>query len=423
MAHNIAASNTQRRNTVRRKRRTESPEYETASAEASVLRAADVVRLGTAGLRARPARAALSSLGIAIGIAAMIAVVGISASSGAKLAEQLSALGTNMLSAAPGTTLAGESAAFPESTVAKVREIPGVESASSVSRIDVPVYRSRLSDEAATGGITLLVPGDGLLDVVGADIASGAWFTPATTPYPTVVLGVRAAERLGISSPGAQIWIGGSSYTVIGILDAVPLAPELDAAAFISDDTARESFGWDGSPTTVYERSTDETVETVRSLLGPTIAPEHPNEVEVSRPSDALAAKNAADQAFTGLLVGLGSVALLVGGIGVANTMIISVLERRREIGLRRALGATRGHIRVQFLAEALLLSAIGGVLGAAIGAWVTALVAGLNGWPFALPPIAVGLGIGATLAIGAVAGLYPAIRAAKTPPTAALNA
>ena len=388
----------------------------------SRLRPDDVLRLGTAGLRARPARAALSSLGIAIGIAAMIAVVGISASSGARLNEQLSSLGTNLLTASPGKTLAGEQARFSEQTVPRVLEIPGVEAASSVSELDIRVYRSRLSDPAASGAITLLVPGADLPDVVGAAPIAGSWFDAATAEFPTVVLGQRAAERLGVVSPGTQIWVGDTALTVIGILGEVPLAPELEQAAFVGAAAATDLYGYDGHPTTVYERSTDDAVDSVRTLLGPTISPENPGEVEVSRPSDALAAQHAADQAFTGLLVGLGSVALVVGGIGVANTMIISVLERRREIGLRRALGATRGHIRIQFVAEALLLSAMGGVLGAALGAWVTGLVAGLNGWPFALPISALGVGVAATLAIGAIAGLYPAVRAARTPPTAALN-
>ena len=210
--------------------------------------------------------------------------------------------------------------------------------------------------------------------------------------------------------------------TVIGILDPVALAPELDTAALMGERSAKQLFGYLGNPTTVYERSSDVAVESVRNLLGRTISPEAPNEVQVSRPSDALAAKNAADQAFTGLLVGLGSVALLVGGIGVGNTMIISVLERRREIGLRRALGATRAHIRSQFLAEALPLSAFGGVLGAVLGALATARMAAGNGWPVTLPPETVVIAVVATLAIGAVAGIYPAIRAARTPPTAALN-
>lgn len=382
----------------------------------------DVLRLGTTGLRARPTRAVLSALGIAIGIAAMIAVVGISSSSQARLNDQLARLGTNLLTATPGTTLLGEQTTLPPDTVDKIRRIPGVESVSSIAVLGESVYRSSLSDPAASGGIATMAADQDLPGVVAAGLASGQWLNPATSEFPAVVLGHDAAVRLGVVAPGAQVWLGGTYFTVVGLLDPVALAPELDTAALVGVPVAREFFGFDGSPTTVYERSADEAVEQVRDLLAPTVAPQAPSEVEVSRPSDALAARTAANDAFTGLLLGLGSIALLVGGIGVANTMIISVLERRREIGLRRALGATRRHILIQFLAEALLLSALGGVFGSALGAAATGLLAWINSWPFALPPAALVVAVTATLVIGATAGFYPAVRAARTPPTAALN-
>ncbi|MFC5502601.1 ABC transporter permease [Lysinimonas soli] len=383
----------------------------------------DVIRLGTTGLRTRPARAILSALGIAIGIAAMIAVVGISTSSQARLNEQLATLGTNLLTAKAADGLLGQKTPLPPDTIARVGLVEGVESVSGTGTLTGEnIYRSNLISPDASGGITVKAADLGLLTVTGAKVRSGAWLNAATARYPAVVLGSTTAERLGVVSPGSQVWLGGQFFTVVGILEPVALAPELDESALIGIPIAESAFGFSGSPTIVYERSSDASVKDVRALLPATISPQAPDQVSVSRPSDALTAKNAADQAFTGLLVGLGSVALLVGGIGVANTMIISVLERRREIGLRRALGATRGHIRSQFLAEALLLSALGGVLGVVLGAAVTATFAVANGWPTSLPPGALVIGIGATLLIGGAAGLYPALRAARTPPTAALN-
>ena len=387
------------------------------------LRSADVLRLAGTGLRARPMRAFLSALGIAIGIAAMIAVVGVSTSSRAQLTAQLESLGTNMLTLTPGSDLTGTEVKFPTDAVGRVNKIDGVQQSSSTSLVKASVYRNSLSDKAATGGISALVAEPGLLDVVAGEVDKGDWLNPATSSYPSTVLGAAAARRLGVVEPGTQVWLGGTSFTVVGILKPSVLAPELDNAALIGAPVAEKLFGYAGNPTTIYERSADEAVERVRGLLGPTISPQAPGAVKISRPSDALAAKNAADQAFTSLLTGVGSIALIVGGIGVANTMIISVLERRREIGLRRALGAMRSHILIQFLAEALLLAGLGGALGCVIGVGVTAGVAAANGWPFSLPALIILAGLGVTVIIGAVAGLYPAVRAARTPPTAALNA
>ena len=390
----------------------------------SRLRPGDVLRLGATGIRARPTRAFLSALGIAIGIAAMIAVVGISASSRAQLSAQLDSLGTNLLTASAGQDLFGNKSSLPEDSVGKVRLINQVEQASSTGLIkNSLVYRTPLIDKNASGGLSTMVADQSLLDVVAGEVDKGTWLNQATSQYPATVLGAAAAQRLGVVSPGTQVWIGGKWFTVVGILKPVVLAPELDSAALVGKQAATSLLGYDSKPTTVYTRIQDKSVASVRDLLAPSISPQAPNEVKVSRPSDALEAKNAADKAFTTLLLGVGSIALLVGGIGVANTMIISVLERRREIGLRRSLGAMRRHILVQFMSEALLLASLGGALGCVIGIGVTAGMSAANDWPFTVPVIAVAGGLGVTIVIGALAGVYPAVRASRTPPTAALNA
>jgi putative ABC transport system permease protein len=287
------------------------------------------------------------------------------------------------------------------------------------------VYRNDKIPAAQSGGIGAYAVRTDLLDTVGGTVAAGIWLNDATAGYPAVVLGARAAQRLGIGAvhEDMQIWLGGQWFTVIGILDPVPLVPRLDTGALMGWEAAQRSLDFDGNITTLYVRTNPGAVEAVRSVLARTANPAAPNEVDVSRPSDALAAEAAADIAFTGLLLGLGAVALLVGGIGVANTMVISVLERRAEIGLRRSLGATRGHIRVQFLGEALLLSVLGGGAGILLGSGVTAVYATLQGWPTVVPAWVMAGGITATLMIGGVAGLYPAIRAARLAPTDALAA
>lgn len=386
------------------------------------LRPGDVVLLGSAGARARPLRALLSALGIAIGIAAMVAVIGVSASSTARISQQLETLGTNMLTVSPGTTLSGQTKKLPVDAAERISLIDGVEKVASTGTVQVPVYRSPLSDRNATGGISTLAADESLLEVLSATLGSGRWLNSATSQYPAVVLGSAAAQRLGVVSPGTQVAIGQTLFTVLGILDPVTLAPELDNAALVGKKAATSILGWDGHPTKVYERSTDASVGTVRSLLAATVAPQDPSSVSVSRPSEALTAKRTANQTLSSLLAGVGSIALLVGSIGVANTMIISVLERRREIGLRRSLGAMRRHVLEQFLVEALVLAGAGGLLGCVLGAATTAAVAAARHWPVVLPALVVPVAMLATMVIGVIAGLYPAVKASRVPPAAALT-
>jgi len=386
------------------------------------LRPADVVRVGSAGLRTRPLRAFLSALGIAIGIAAMVCVVGISSSSRAELDRRLAALGTNLLTVAPGTTLVGGDATLPTESVAMISRIGPVTEVAATGKVtDTHVYRSDRIPAAQTGSITVLAAQLDLPSTVGAEVADGTWLNAATARYPAVVLGSSAASRLGVGV-GAQVYLGERWFTVVGVLDTAPLAPELDSAALIGWPAARSYVDFNGHPTTVYTRTRDDAVESVRDVLAATANPEAPAEVTVSRPSDALTARQATDQTFTALLLGLGAVALLVGGVGVANTMVISVLERRAEVGLRRALGATQGQILLQFLTESLLLSGLGGGGGVLVGIAVTGGWATTQGWPTVVPVWASAGGVAATLVIGGVAGLYPAVRAARLAPTEALT-
>jgi putative ABC transport system permease protein len=390
----------------------------------SRLRPRDALRVAGAGLKARPLRAVLSALGIAIGIAAMVAVVGISASSRAQIDQQLRALGTNLLTVEAGETLFGEPAKLPTESVDMVARIGPVTSVSAVGTVDDAfVYRNDRIDELVTNAIATLAARPDLLNAVSGEVASGRWLDDALADFPTVVLGANTAERLGISQTDGSVavWLGEQWFTVVGILEPAPLAPELDSAALVGWPVAEKLLGYDGAPTRLYERSPESRVEDVRALLPATVNPENPQEVSISRPSDALAAQAAADETLITLLLALGGVALLVGGIGVANTMVIAVLERRSEIGLRRALGATRAHIRIQFLGESVLLAGLGGIGGAVLGGTVTAVFAASRDWPVALPLWVLASAAALTILVGALAGAYPASRAARLSPTAAL--
>ncbi len=384
----------------------------------------DLARIGAGGLRARRVRTGLTALGIAIGIAAMMSVLGISESSRADLLATLDRLGTNLLTVDAGQTLFGESSALPEEAPAMIGRIGPVEGVSGVETVQASVRRTDLIPKAETGGISVLAADATLLDTLEGTLADGRNLDAATARYPTVVLGATAARRLGITDVGigAVVDIGGESFAVIGILEPLPLTPEIDRAAIVGLPIARDLFDATGSPSMIYVRASDAAIDDVRAVLPATANPSNPEEVQVSRPSEAIAARAAAASTFTALLLGLGAVALLVGGLGIANVMLMAVLERRSEIGLRRALGATRGHIVGQFLTESLVLAGSGGIAGVVLGSLVTIAYAGSQGWLVALPWVGIVGGVGLAVAIGAVAGLYPAIRAARTAPTDALR-
>jgi putative ABC transport system permease protein len=390
----------------------------------SRLRPSDVFRVGAAGLRTRPTRVFLSALGIAIGITAMACMIGVASSSREGLNQQLARLGTNLLRVSPGQTISGEQAHLPNDAVAMIRNIPPVVAATATGAVTTAhAYRNDLMPSVETGNLSVLAARTDLLGTVGGRLSSGAWLNEATVQYPAVVLGTSAAARLGVATatPDTRVWLGNQWFTVIGVLRPIALAPELDFAALLGWPAATSYLRFDGHPTTVYTRTREDAVLAVQAILARTANPEHPNEVRVSRPSDILAAKQATGTTLNALLLGLGAVALLVGGVGVANTMVISVLERRSEIGLRRSLGATRGHIRLQFLFESLLLSALGGLSGVILGILATAGYAAYQGWPVVVPLWATGGGVLATVVVGACAGMYPAWRAARLSPTEAL--
>lgn len=387
------------------------------------LSARDVLRVGAVGLRARRARVVLSALGIAIGIATMVAVVGLSESSRADLMARLDRLGTNLLTAEAAEDPSGTRVKLAKSAVAMVERIGPVRHATATADVDARIRRSDVVPEERTAGVIAQAARTDLLSTLGGEVDQGVWLDGAGERLPVTVLGTEAANRLGVTGTGETIMMDDIRVVVVGILKPIELVPALDRVAMVGFPAAESYFGFDGHPTTVFERSTDASVEDVRAVLARTVSPGNEAGVTVSRPSDALAAKAATDEGLTKLMLGLGAVALLVGGVGVANTMVISVLERRQEIGLRRSLGATRGAIRLQFLTESLLLSALGGVSGALLGAAATGGFARVQGWTAVIPPWSLAGGLAATLVIGVVAGLYPAVRASRTHPTVALNA
>ena len=388
------------------------------------LRPADLARLSTVGLRTRPLRAALSALGIAIGVAAIVAVLGLSSSSQAGLLDEISRLGTNLLTVANGQTFTGQTAELPTTAPGMISRIGPVTAVDETGLIgNVSAYRSPLIPTINSNALSVQATSLSLPATIGTTLAFGRFLNPATAQQPVAVLGADAAARLGIDRiwPGERIWVGGSWFYLAGVLNPAVLASEIDTAVLVGFRAAQRYLGFDGRPSQIYLRAATDQVTAVHQVLAATANPENPSQVTVSQPSDTLVAQAEAKGALNSLFLGLGAISLLVGAIGVGNIMLISVLERRSEIGLRRALGATKAHIRVQFLTEAILVALAGGIAGVALGALCTAIYTHTKHWTTVIPVVAWAGGLAAALLIGAIAGFSPAVRAARMSPTQAL--
>ena len=388
------------------------------------LRTRDLFFVAVYGVKARKGRAALTSIGIGIGIAAIVAVSGIAASGSADLLSTLESLGTNLVKASPQAGFFGTQEELPEGVIGMVERIGPVEEVTSTTQTDLLVRRSNFISEFEGGGISTIVTSSELLNVIGGNLSEGRFITDGLSDLPVTVLGSVTAKRLGITnlSKPTKILIDDEWFGVIGIVEELKIHPDLDRSVFIGYGAAKTLFDINEEPTTIYLRANPTFIEDVVEVIAPSMNPENPDQVEVSRPSDALEAQQAVEASFTNLLLGLGSVALLVGGVAIANVMVMSVLERRMEIGVRRSIGATRREIRYQFLLESIVLSGIGGLVGVMLGSLITLAYTNYTNIVFSIPVWQILGAVVLALLIGAISGVYPAIKASKIQPAEAVR-
>ncbi len=388
------------------------------------LRTRDLFFVAVYGVKARKGRAALTSIGIGIGIAAIVAVSGIAASGSADLLSTLESLGTNLVKASPQAGFFGTQEELPEGVIGMVERIGPVEEVTSTTQTDLLVRRSNFISEFEGGGISTIVTSSELLNVIGGKLSEGRFITEGLADLPVTVLGSVTAKRLGITnlSKPTKILIDDEWFGVIGIVEELKIHPDLDRSVFIGYGAAKKLFDINKEPTTIYLRANPTFIEDVVEVIAPSMNPENPDQVEVSRPSDALEAQQAVEASFTNLLLGLGSVALLVGGVAIANVMVMSVLERRMEIGVRRSIGATRREIRYQFLLESVVLSGIGGLVGVMLGSLITLAYTNYTNIVFSIPVWQILGAVVLALLIGAISGVYPAIKASKIQPAEAVR-
>jgi putative ABC transport system permease protein len=386
----------------------------------------DVVATAVLGPRTRLVRTALSALGIAIGIAALVALQGIPASARAQIQAEMDAQGANLLVVYPGQEDGmwgqGSDIPLPETAPAMIARIGPVEGVLTRRDLqDVGVYRSDLIPANQSGAISAALADGDLLTTLGVTMAEGKWFDQAARELPTVVLGDGAARRLR-AGVGQRIWVADRWWAVIGVLERMELAEEMDSTAFLAPAYADQFFP-DTPIASIYVASAQGQTSAVRRVLAATANPADPKGVSVTKLSEFFQAGEMMDQMFRTLSLGLGALALLIGGIGIANTMVVAVMERRGEVGLRRAMGARAGQIALQFVLEAALIGFIGGVFGVGVGAYATYVYTAAGHTAYAMPWWVIAAGPAISIAIGALAGLYPSLKAARLSPTVALRA
>jgi len=389
--------------------------------------ARDLVGVAWTGLTARKVRTLLIMLGPIIGVAAMVGAVGLTESAKGALKQQLAELGTNLIIAQAGGTFGSQNPTFPADAVQRVYAIPTVLGAAATTNLSgviaTPIEAGSTYYQAFP--VPVRAADLSLPAVLKVPLLDGRWLDHADTSRHllSVVIGSGLADKYAFL-PGETrtIRLNSTNFGVVGELGPVPLDPELDNAAFVTQWAAKNVFGTDGKPNQLYVRASPGTTQETANAIPKAISLGGPDQTSTNVPSDVLQAASQADKTLQQVALFAGLLALAVGGLGIANVMSISVIQRSSEIGIRRAVGHSRAKIGAQFVLESLFVGLLGGLLGAALGVGVVYLVSAFAHWIVEIAYSRIPIWMGLALFVSVVAGLYPSIKAARLEPLETLR-
>lgn len=387
----------------------------------------DLLGVAWAGLAARRTRTLLIMLGPIVGVAAMVGAVGLTESAKGDLKATLSKLGTNLIVAKAGGTFGQQDPVFPEDAVDRARAVPTVTSAAATSELSgvIALPSEGSAEHFEAFPVPVQAADLALPSVLQVPVRSGRWLneTDVSAGTRAVVLGAGLAREYGVV-PGEirTIRLDDIDYGVVGVLGPVALDPSLDNAVFLTQWAAEHDFGTEGKPSRLYIRSEEGRTEETAAAIPTAISLGGPDEVSTEVPTDVLAASARADETLQQTALFAGLLALAVGGLGIANVMSISVIQRASEIGIRRAVGHTRSRIASQFLLEALFVGLLGGLAGAVVGVAVVHGISALAGWVVVVSYGRIPIWMGLALAVSLAAGSAPSVKAARLEPLETLR-
>jgi macrolide transport system ATP-binding/permease protein len=400
---------------------------------ASGITARDLVSETMAGMLARPIRMALTVLGIVIGMSALVATIGLTRTAGNRIISQFDQLAATELfiSARPGVVTGTiDPRAIPWDAPERLARLNGVVAAGLLSDVNVHdalVTASQVVDPVNETALRLAVraASPDLFPAVRAKLASGRFLDGGHSSRAdcVAILGPDAARRLGINGVERlpAIFIGDQLCLVMGILRDVVRRPELLGSVIIPEGTAREHFGLFGPGLVVVETKIG-AAGLIATQARAALRPDDPRALRVQLPQEPRRVRDDVQTDLNVMFLLLGGLSLIVGALGIANITLVGVMERTAEIGLRRAIGATRRHIAKQFLFESASMGIVGGLLGSSVGVLIVVGVSAYQVWTPVLDPLAPLLAPVVGGAIGLLSGVYPASRAARLEPAEAFR-